>query len=169
MTRFAALEVEGWRQFGSVQIEFHPRATIITGANGTGKTTLLSILSQHFGWTPLFIGTLRIDRQGALKYYSGVTSDVAEGNANVGKLTYDDGSLAVLQAPTEGAAFQVRIHGQQAVPASTSRRIAQCTVIRRLPKFPRRFRQVINCLTSTWTIFANTTNPGPRFSPPATD
>ena len=34
----------------------------------------------------------------------------------MGKLTYDDGSVAVLQAPTEGASFQVGIHGQQAVP-----------------------------------------------------
>ena len=116
MTKFKALEVVGWRQFGSVQIEFHPQATIITGANGAGKTTLLSILSQHFGWTPAFIGTLRIDRRGAQKYFSGFISDVADGNANVGELTYDDGSVAVLQAPTEGASFQVKIRDQQAVP-----------------------------------------------------
>ena len=116
MTRFEALEVAGWRQFGSVQMEFHPRATIITGANGSGKTTLLSILSQHFGWALAFIGTLRIDRRGARKYFSGITSDGADGNVDVGKLTYDDGTVAALQAPTEGASFQIAIRGSQAVP-----------------------------------------------------
>ena len=116
MTKFEALEVAGWRQFGSVQIDFHPRATIITGANGAGKTTLLSILSQHFGWTPAFVGTLRIDRRGAQKYFSGFISDVAVGNVDVGKLTYDNGAAATLQAPTEGASFQIAIHGSQPVP-----------------------------------------------------
>ena len=115
MTRFKALQIEGWRQFGSVQIEFHPRATIITGANGSGKTTLLSILSQHFGWALSFIGTLRIDRRGARRYFSGIINDVAEGNTDVGKLTYDDGAVATLHAPTEGASFQVSIHGLQTV------------------------------------------------------
>ncbi len=116
MTRFEALEVSGWRQFGSVQIDFHPRATIITGANGSGKTTLLSILSQHFGWAPVFIGTLRIDPRGARKYFSGFMSDAAAGNVDVGQLTYGDGTVATLQAPTEGASFQIRIRGSQAVP-----------------------------------------------------
>ena len=115
MTRFKTLEVAGWRQFGSVQIEFHPRATIITGANGSGKTTLLSILSQHFGWSPTFIGTPRIDRRGALRYFSGGINDVDKGNADVGKLTYDDGAVAALQAPMEGASFQIAIRGSQAV------------------------------------------------------
>lgn len=75
MTKFKTLEVEGWRQFGQVQVDFHPRATIITGANGAGKTTLLSILSQHFGWSPLFVGTLRIDARGARRYHSGYFSE----------------------------------------------------------------------------------------------
>ena len=116
MTRFEMLEVAGWRQFGSVQVEFHPRATIITGANGAGKTTLLSILSQHFGWALAFIGTPRIDRRGARRYFSGAISDVADGNVDVGKLTYHNGSVATLQAPTEGASFQIAIRGLQAVP-----------------------------------------------------
>ena len=116
MTRFEALEVADWRQFGSVQIDFHPRATIITGANGSGKTTLLGILSQHFGWATAFIGTLRIDRQGARRYFSGFMSEVAAGNVEVGTLTYDDGGIAALRAPAEGASVRVAIHGSQTVP-----------------------------------------------------
>lgn len=116
MTRFHALQVADWRQFGSVQIEFHPRATVITGANGSGKTTLLSILSQHFGWATAFIGTLRIDRRGARRYFSGFVGDVGAGNVDVGTLTYDDGHVAPLQAPTEGASFQIAINGSRPVP-----------------------------------------------------
>ena len=116
MTKFKALKVAGWRQFGSVDVEFHPRTTIITGANGSGKTTLLSILSQHFGWTPAFIGTLRIDSRGARRYFSGFMSELVAGNVDVGTLTYDDGSSASLQAPAEGAAFQITIRNSQTVP-----------------------------------------------------
>ena len=116
MTRFETLEVANWRQFRTVKIEFHSRATIITGANGSGKTTLLSILSQHFGWAQNFVGTLRIDSRGARKYFSGFMSDAAAGDVDVGKLTYNDGSGATLQAPIEGASFQIRIQGSQSVP-----------------------------------------------------
>ena len=116
MTKFKALEVTGWRQFRSVQIDFHPRATIITGANGSGKTTLLNILSQHFGWTLAFIGTPRIDIKGARRYFSGFISDVGGANVGVGQLTYDTGAVAALQAPTEGVSFNVAISNLQAVP-----------------------------------------------------
>ena len=116
MTRFHTLEVKEWRQFGQVEIKFHPRATIITGANGAGKTTLLNILSQHFGWTQRFIGTLRIDRGGVQRYLSGVISESADTNVEVGNLIYDDGNVTPLLAPTEGVSFPVSITRQQEVP-----------------------------------------------------
>ena len=116
MTKFRSLTVEGWRQFGTVQVNFHPQATIITGANGAGKTTLLNILSQHFGWSQAFVGTLRIDARGASKYFSGFINDAVQGDLEVGHISYEDGSVAALIAPTEGASFHVAIQGSQTVP-----------------------------------------------------
>ena len=116
MTKFNSLEVSNWRQFGWVEIEFHPRMTVITGANGAGKTTLLNILSQHFGWTQHFVGTPRIDRRGARRYYSGVTTESPSSNVNVGKLAYDNGSVATLLVPTEADIFDISIDPLQSVP-----------------------------------------------------
>ena len=116
MTKFKSLEVSKWRQFGWVEIEFHPRMTVITGANGAGKTTLLNILSQHFGWTQRFVGTPRIDRRGAWRYYSGVTTESSSSDVNVGKLAYDNGSVATLLVPTEADIFNISIDPLQSVP-----------------------------------------------------
>ena len=152
MTRFKALEVEDWRQFGSVKIEFHPRATVIAGANGSGKTTLLNILSQHFGWVPAFIGTLRIDSRGARRYFSGSTSDDAEGEVHVGKLSYDDGAVASLQAPTEGASFQVAISGSQAVPGiyiTSHRPVYSYQIVNEIPTRVAASQQLFNQYLTT--------------------
>jgi len=48
--RFLRLQVHDWRQFGSVDLQFHPRLTVLTGANASGKTTLLNLLARHFQW-----------------------------------------------------------------------------------------------------------------------
>ena len=109
MTKFDSIEVAGWRHFGRVEIDFHPRMTVITGANGSGKTTLLNILSQHFGWTQRFIGTPRIDRRGAQRYFSGVATESTTSNVEVGKLAYDNGTVATLRAPTEADTFQISV------------------------------------------------------------
>ena len=116
MTKFKSLEVSTWRQFGWVAIDFHPRLTVITGANGAGKTTLLNILSQHFGWTQRFVGTPRIDRRGARRYYSGVTTESSSSDVNVGKLAYDNGSVATLLVPTEADIFNISIDPLKSVP-----------------------------------------------------
>ena len=116
MTRFQSLEVSRWRQFGRVDIDFHPRMTVITGANGAGKTTLLNILSRHFGWTQQFVGTLHIDRRGAHRYYSGATPDPSGPNVNIGKLAYDNGTVATLMVPAEADLFDISIDPMQQVP-----------------------------------------------------
>ncbi len=43
--------IENWKQFEKVDIDFHPKITFLTGINGSGKTTILNILSTLFKWT----------------------------------------------------------------------------------------------------------------------
>lgn len=47
---FRQLTLEAWRQFDSVTLDFHPRLTVLTGANASGKSTILGLLARHFNW-----------------------------------------------------------------------------------------------------------------------
>lgn len=61
---FARLVIKDWRQFESVDIDLSARLTILTGENGTGKTTLLNLLAQAFGEAFQFLGTPTRDSVG---------------------------------------------------------------------------------------------------------
>ncbi|MFW7189041.1 AAA family ATPase [Lysinibacillus sp. BNK-21] len=44
------LTLEDWKQFDKIQFDFHPRVTIITGANGAGKSSVLRLIARQLGW-----------------------------------------------------------------------------------------------------------------------
>ena len=169
MTKFDSLEVSQWRQFGLVEIEFHPRMTVITGANGAGKTTLLNILSRHFGWTQRFVGTPRIDRRGARKYYSGVTTESSSSDSNVGKLAYDNGNVATLLVPTEADIFDISIIPLQSVPGiylTSHRPVYTYQRVTEIPTEVRAgnelFEQYLNNIRQFYQVNVRTQSPSHR-------
>lgn len=122
---FTSFSLENWRQFQDVDLRIHPRLTVLTGANGTGKTTILNILNRHFGWNLPFVGTPKSRRKGLLKY----ASDVFFGRSRhsfrrqgdwqeIGRIGYINGQFASLRVPTTEVSqeYGVQLHNQASIP-----------------------------------------------------
>ena len=118
---FKSIEIHDWRQFSSVKVDFHEKLTVLTGANGAGKTTILNILNRHFGWNLQLVGTPRTGRKGVIRFFSDLwkfrqsPSDITTSEENViGKIVYGDGSEGQLSIPHEVSnQYQVNISEQQ--------------------------------------------------------
>ena len=67
---FTRLNIKEWRQFSDVDIVFHNHLTVLTGANGAGKTTILNLLSKSTGWNPQFVSSYEQDENGVSKYFN---------------------------------------------------------------------------------------------------
>ncbi len=52
-----SLRIRNFRQLDNVDIDLSKRITLIAGENGSGKTTILRLLSQFVGWVAEFPGT----------------------------------------------------------------------------------------------------------------
>lgn len=103
---FATIKLNCWRQFNKVHIDLSRRITILTGENGTGKTTILNILSTHFGWNFKLVSTLLpISNYLAKKIWTDVwykrRSDfnVEPEDIEIGTIKYKSGQLCRIMVP----------------------------------------------------------------------
>jgi len=115
---FKKLTVSGWRQFHNISIEFHPTLTVITGANGAGKSSLLGILTQHFGWQRYYLGTpLKKRANGSARFLSGVRvkRGLPPQQHEVGSIEYTTIAGASIQTGSEGIQNTLQIYNQQPV------------------------------------------------------
>lgn len=118
--RFNKLTIHDWRQFANLDIEFHERLTVITGGNGAGKSTVLRLLGQHFGWDATLLATPRIGNSGDLTYSSGVwdlpVQAPGQQGTVIGELSYTNGQKSNLRVPSAAAVqYSVQIERPQNV------------------------------------------------------
>jgi predicted ATPase len=121
---FQKLALRNWRQFDEIDLRFHGSLTVITGANGAGKTTILTLLTQHFGWNAQFLAEPRLGKTGGLKFFSGMraklkelTSPASPEQQRLGELMYAGGREAQAVLPEEqgGAIFSVAFQPMEPV------------------------------------------------------
>ena len=120
---FKSIEIHDWRQFSSVDITFHDKLTVLTGANGAGKTTILNLLNRHFGWNLQLVGTPRTGRKGIVRFFSDLWTfrkspieTKSPGENVIGKIVYDDNAESQLSIPHEvSSQYQVDIPSQRSI------------------------------------------------------
>ncbi|NOR28056.1 MAG: AAA family ATPase [Lutibacter sp.] len=116
--KFKNLTINEWKQFEKLDIDFHNQLTILTGANGAGKTTILNLLAKHFGWNSIELSTPAKDKKsGFIKFFTRFfKSPIESPNNTIGTLTYDDNVKAMLQIPVnDSAQYNIGISPQKPV------------------------------------------------------
>lgn len=122
---FSKLRLSQWRQFAAVDIDFHPTLTVLTGANGVGKSTLLNILARHVGVERPYLSVPERDASGTLKYIAGLVRGGIWGlfgwrpptKYQVGEITYSDGDTSRLSVP-ESVSFEYSLEMSNQKPVA---------------------------------------------------
>lgn len=123
---FARLEVTNWRQFRAIAIDLHPRITIITGANGAGKSTILSFFARHFGYNRSLLAT-PLNKKGQTSFVMGIFNTIKKGmfgikpinipqGTQIGRIDYASGQHAAIRLPPNSSLnYNIGIDNQQPV------------------------------------------------------
>lgn len=140
MVEFRQLRLGGWQQFASVDIEFHERLTVITGANGAGKSTLLNILATHVGINRPHYGIPIRDPNGSISYaIHGISPETraARDGEQIGEIQYTSGAGSKLLVPRNPSrSYDLVISNRQTVPGlaiGSHRLLASYHPVRHLP------------------------------------
>jgi predicted ATPase len=115
---FKQLTISDWKQFEKIDIDFHKQLTVLTGANGSGKTTILNLLSRHFGWNHNELATPAKDEEtGFFKFFNRYFKSQSKSkDLIIGNLLYSDGKKSELTIPEGGAAqYSINIPSQQSI------------------------------------------------------
>lgn len=130
---FKRLIIKEWRQFSDIDIYFHPHLTVLTGANGAGKTTILNLLATHFGWNSQFVSSYIKDKRTGVSRYSNSISQLEEmikrifikkpvesdriPNNQIGEIQYGNDGIASLTLPDSvNQTYSANIKNQQSIP-----------------------------------------------------
>ncbi len=181
--KFKKLTINDWRQFKEIDINFHPRLTILAGANGAGKSTILRALSQSFGFQFNLIATPRQSNVGVVRYFSGVLRKLqsAKGfsrpplnpalNGNydeIGSVIYSNNESAKIKVPdSNSVTYNIFIENQIMVDGlfiQSHRPISDYQQITNIPANPIDAQQayqlyhqeVLNRYSNSYTNFSPT-------------
>ena len=91
---------------------FHSRLTVLTGANASGKTTLLNILARHFNWSAQYLAVP--SRKAPMYPQWSIDARHITGDS-IGRLTYTNGIVSELIVSGAGPTYDVSLQQQQIV------------------------------------------------------
>lgn len=111
--KFQSISIESWKQFEDVNIRFHPSVTILTGANGSGKTTILGILGRHFGWARAELSTpTKNDETGIFQWIPKIFWKKPDNHVKIGEIQYEKGKSELRLPRQDGPQYEVQITGR---------------------------------------------------------
>lgn len=175
MILFREIILNDWRQFQNVDVRLDSSMTVLTGANGSGKTSVLNILSSHFGWNLNFVSTPFLSKKRKRRFFSDIRriiemEEPSNESIKVGEIHYNNDVQCDLLKPPQGnqnnPQYQLQYNNKQNVnglnipshrPGITYQRIDQ------IPANPKtkqqHYQEFQNILLQTYGS-QNVRNPG---------